>query len=233
MKKFGIIIFAIALIAGVVLANVFSFGRLGSRLFNVSFNFGSVSGSGNVVKETRNVSPFKSIDVGGIFKVEVTAQKDFGVEIETDDNLLQYIKTEVDGGVLRIESEKRFSSHAPILVRVSAPDIENIEASGASSVSLDNLKNSKLGIDTSGASKIFVNGETAKLTVDVSGASKIDAENLKAENANIDASGASSVTVNVSNELNADASGASRIVYSGNLKNVIRKTSGASSVSPK
>jgi hypothetical protein len=233
MKKIGIIIFAVALLAGVIIANLCSFGRLGARLFNVSFNVGSVSGSGNIVKDKRDVSGFKSVDVGGVFKVEVTAQKDFEVEVMADDNLLQYIKTEVDGGVLKIETEKRIISHEPILVRVSAPDIENIEASGASNVSLTNLKNTRLGVDTSGASKVSIEGETAKLTIDVSGASKIDAENLKADSANVDASGASSVNVNVSNELTADATGASKIIYSGNVKNVTKKTSGASSISQK
>jgi uncharacterized membrane protein len=44
MKKVGIIFFIEALILGVVLANIFSFGRIGSRIFHFSTNVGGVSG---------------------------------------------------------------------------------------------------------------------------------------------------------------------------------------------
>ena len=233
MKKVGIIVFVIALVVGVVLANMSSFGRLGTKFFNVSMNFGGVSGSGNVVKEARDIRDFQSLDVGGIFRVEITAQKDFSVEVEADDNLQPLIKTEVRGGTLHIEADKHLKSNSPIVIRVSAPDIENLEASGVSNISLGNIKNERLGIDSSGASKISVQGETSELVIDVSGASCIDADALRTSSAKVGASGASSVTVSVSNDLAADASGASKIFYSGTAKNVVKKTSGASSVTQK
>ena len=51
--------------------------------------------------------------------------------------------------------------------------------------------------------------------------------------ATIDASGASKVSVFVTEELNSEASGASKIQYSGNPTSVENKTSGASSVRQK
>lgn len=232
MKKIGVIIFAIALIIGLFFSNIFTFGKAKEGFFNCSF-FSGVSGSGNVVTEKRNLAGFTAVDVGGVFKVEIIAQKDFAVEIETDDNLLPLITTKIEDGVLKIETEKRITSHNPIRVRISAPNIEKIESSGASNVTITNLKNSALSIDSSGASKIKVEGETSNLTIDVSGASNINAENLKAVDANIEASGACHVDINVSGELKSEASGASRIVYSGTPTNIQKKTSGASRVSPK
>ena len=88
-------------------------------------------------------------------------------------------------------------------------------------------------MDSSGASKIKIAGETAKLTVDVSGGTQIDAEELNAGDADVEASGASHVNVKVSGSLRTEASGASKIVYIGEPSNVERKTSGASSVSRK
>jgi len=232
MKKVGLIIFILALTLGLIFANVFSFGKMTTKFFNFSINEG-VSGSGNLATEKRDVTDFQEIEVGGVFEVEIVAQKDFSVEIEADDNLLYLIKTEVSGGVLRLETEKIISTKNAIRVRISAPNIENLNVSGASKVSLANLRNENLQIDSSGASKITVAGETENLTVDVSGASKIDAENLKSENASIDASGASKVSVFVANELKSDASGASSIIYSGSPKNLLKKTSGVSSIKEK
>lgn len=232
MKKIGIMVFAAAILVGVCVSSFFSFGRLSEKAFTFSFGSG-VKGSGTTATETRDVGSFSGVDVSGVFQVEITAQKDFAIEIEADDNLLPLIKTEVRDGVLRIETSERVKTGNPLKVRISAPNIDNIEASGASRVTLGNVKNNELRVDTSGASKINLNGETANLTIEVSGASAIDAENLKAEKATVEASGASHVSVFATGELKSDASGASRIVYSGSPKNIEKKSSGASSVREK
>ena len=232
MKKFGLLIFITALAVGLVFGNVISFGKLTGKIFNFSIKRG-VQGSGNLVSEKRDLRDFDGIDVGGVFQVEIVAQKDFSVEIEADDNLLPLIKTEVRGGTLTIETERTFSTRNTIKVRISAPNIERMEISGASNVSLVAAKTENLQIDSSGASKISVSGEAGDLIVDVSGAGKIDAENLKSERVTIDASGASSVSVYAVTELKADASGASKIIYSGSPKELVKKISGASSVKQK
>lgn len=233
MKKFSVLIFAAALIIGLIVSNIFSFGRISDKFFNFSFNFKGIKGSGQTGTEMRQLSGFKKVEVGGVIQVEITAQKDFSVEVEADDNLLPMIKTEISGGTLKISTVRKLSTSNPIRVRISAPDIDSLDISGASTVAVNNLKNAGFAVDASGASKIKLAGETAKLTVEVSGASGIDAETLTAENADIDASGASSVIVNVTGDLTADASGASKIIYVGTPKNLNTKKSGASRVSAK
>ncbi len=233
MKKIGILFFAAALIIGVVVSNMFSFGHGSGKIFNFSMNFGGVHGSGNVVSEKRDLSGFKSVDVGGVFQVEIFAQKEFSVEVESDDNILPLISTSVDDGTLRIETERRVSPTGPIRIRISAPDIDNLEVSGAANVTASDLKNSNLKVEKSGASKVTVSGESSELRFEMSGASKIDAENLKAQNAIVEASGASKASVNVTGELNSDLSGASKVSYTGTPASVVTKKSGASSVSQK
>lgn len=229
MKKLGIIIFILTLIAGIFFGSIFSYGANVGNLFS-RLIFKDVSGSGNIQTEQRNVGEFKSVDVSGAFKIEIVAQKDFSVEVEADDNILPLVKTEVENGVLKISRESRFLSRGKVLVRVSAPNIENLEVSGASKVALKDLSNESLNLDVSGASKIEINGKTSELKMEISGASKINAENLTAENVSVEASGASKIDVFVSNELNADLSGATKLTYSGDPQNVAEKTSGASSI---
>ncbi len=230
MKKIGIVLFLVTLAIGLVISNLFSFGRASSKFFNFSFSVGSVKGSGQTASEVRDIAGFHAIDVGGVFEVEITAQKEFGVEVEADDNLLPLIRTEVRNGVLRIKTERKLSTSNPIRIRISAPDISDLDISGAANITVINVKNSEMNVDSSGASKIKITGETAKLTVDVSGATKVDAEKLAVENATVEASGASKVAVQVSGELRTKASGASRVDYSGSPTNVIKRTSGAASV---
>ena len=233
MKKVGLLIFASALILGLIVSNIFSFGRVSDKFFNFSFNFRGEKGSGRTASEVRDLKGFRSIDVGGVFHVEITAQKEFSVEVEADDNLLPFIKTSVHGDTLHVETQKKLSTHNPIRVRIFAPDVEKLEVSGAATVTVNELKNSGIEVESSGASKIKLAGETSKLVVDVSGATKVDADNLRAENVTAEASGASHIGVNVSGQLRANASGASKILYSGTPTNVDKKASGASSVSPR
>jgi hypothetical protein len=230
MKKIGLIVFAVALVVGVVVSSFFSWGKATGEVFNFSFKVGREKGSGNMAVEVRDVRDFTSIDVSSVFEVEVTAQNDFHVEVEADDNLLQYIETEVRNGELHIKLDKSVKTSNPLRVRISAPAIERIEASGASKVRANEVKSPHFEIDTSGASKIEVFGETSELIIDVSGASNVNAAGLKAENATVDASGASRASVNVTGELRSEASGASSISYSGTPASVQKKTSGASSV---
>src|SRR5687767_8329205 len=209
MKKFGLFIFIIAILVGVVFANLFSFGRVTGKVFDFSF-VSSVKGSGVERSDERTARDFTAVKVGGVFEVEVTAGKDFSVEVLADDNLLQYVKTEVHNGVLKIETTESIKSRNPLRVRVSAPSITNLEASGASRVAVEGIKDSSFGVDTSGASKISLSGATTALEVNVSGASHVDAEKLKTQTAAVEASGASKVSLFVTESLDSSASGASR-----------------------
>lgn len=233
MKKIGIIVFVVCIVVGLAFANLFSFGRIGESLFSFKVNFKGVHGSGNVATEHRDVSDFSAVDVSGVFQVEIVAGKDFSVDVQADDNLIQYVTTEVRGETLRIGLDKKVSTRNDLIVRVTAPSIEKLQASGASKVSAIGISGDSFTLDASGASRVTVVGATSSLSVDVSGASNIDADELTAVNANVDASGASHVYVNVSGELHAEASGASRVVYSGDPKSVDNRQSGAGTVSRK
>ncbi len=225
MKKFGLIIFATALIIGLIFS-----GGCGFSSFK---NFSGVQGSGTAKSEQRNVSGFSKIDAGGAVNLEITTQGNFGVTVEADDNLLQYIKTDVSSGTLKIYSEGRISPKTGINIKISMPELSGLDISGASKANVANAKADSLELKASGASKIKIEGVAKSVKTDASGASSIDAENLRVENADVDSSGASKVTVSPSNDLSADASGASSIYYTGEPKNIKQDASGASSIKKK
>jgi Putative auto-transporter adhesin, head GIN domain len=231
MKKVKIAIFIVALIIGLAFAKVFG-AVLGFGFPTVSI-FSGVKGSGIIKTEKREVTGFKQIDVSGAIEVEINAQNDFSVNVETDDNLLEYVKTEVSGETLKIYTKGISFRRSKVKVFISMPELTGTEVSGASKVNAQNIKTEKFTLDVSGASKIELSGEANNLTIDSSGASKINAENLKVANANVDVSGASHITVNATEEVRAEASGASKVNYVGEPKNVIKDVSGASKVSQK
>lgn len=228
MKKIAFLAFAGAVILGSVAASVTTFGKL--KINGDSFLFSnSVQGSGNIITEQREVSEFSQVSVGGVFKAEITAGKDFSVTVEADDNLLPLIETGVRGDTLKISTDGRLRSAQPIVVRITAPNISGVKASGASDVNLSGVNNRTLSLELSGASKMTASGVTEQAAIEVSGASSLTAYDLAATFANVDTSGASRTRVNASSQLFADASGASTILYKGS-PNVRRNSSGASTI---
>lgn len=228
MKKLGLLVFLVAIIGSVALV----WGITGRTFGGFNFSFNSVRGSGNIKTEKREVSGFKGIDASSAFTLEVTVGKEFSVEVETDDNLLQFVKTEVSDGVLHLKLEKNnIWGKNRHIARVTMPQLESLELSGAVRATVAGVKSENLKISASGASRLDISGETQKLDVDLSGASRVEAAKLNSQRAAIDVSGASRANVFVTESLNAEASGASRVSYAGNPKEVKENESGASRIS--
>jgi len=224
MKKLALFVFATALIIGLIFSSGCGFNFI---------NLSGIEGSGTSKSEQRDVSGFSKIDAGGAINLEIAIQDNYGVTIEADDNLLQHIKTEVNGDTLKIYSEGKISTKTKINVKISMPELSDLDISGASTARVADARFDALELTASGASKITINGTAASVKADASGASSIDAEKLAVENADVNSSGASKVIVAPSNDLNADASGASSVYYTGEPKNIKQDASGASSIKKK
>jgi len=213
-----------------------------------------IRGNGNVTTQSRNVSGFSGIDVSGAINVYVKQDSSESVRIEADANLMEYVVTRVENGVLAIypDDHSNLNPTRSINVYVSgrnfkyfeasgASDIrgeskiqgsEEIEfnASGASKIELD-IKAPKVAGDISGASSLRLTGETKDVYLHATGASNAKCFELMAENADVDISGASGASVFASVSVKGEASGASHVKYKGAATNVVVNTSGAGSVS--
>jgi hypothetical protein len=195
---------------------------------------------------------FKSIDAGSNFSVYLKQDSAYTVKLETDENLISYIKIQNEDGTLIIRTKNGVNLRPSdeIKLSISMPSADLLEISGASKLVTDSkfIQDSELKIDlsgastgnvsvrapkinmeSSGASTLTIDGETKDIFAKASGASTINGFNLKSENTEVEASGASNAKVFASISLVADASGASGIRYKGNPK-VTSNSSGASTV---
>ena len=71
-------------------------------LFITACGLGTIQGSGDVITESRDVSGFDSVSLSGIGRVIITQGDDESLTIETDDNLMKYITSEVRDGTLEL-----------------------------------------------------------------------------------------------------------------------------------
>jgi hypothetical protein len=181
-----------------------------------------ISGSGKRELQKRRVAPFTSISTNGAFTIEVTCQKDQSLEVEGDDNILEYVTSDVSGNILRLDNTKHYSTSEPVKFTISVPNLDGLSVNGAGHVEIKNLNNDKIEIDTNGAPNIVVSGKTKVIDVGENGAGKIDALNLHASRGVVDTRGAGRVDLDVADQLDVTIQGPATVSYKGDP--VVNKT---------
>jgi hypothetical protein len=211
-----------------------------------------MTGSGTLVTTEHDLDGFTRVDAGSAFQVTITRGNDFAVTVTSDDNIADRLQVEVRGDtlVLGMRQPTMMLGNVTLRAEVTMPVLEGVnfsgathgrftgfrldgefrgEASGASTLTGD-IEAGDMRLAASGASNMTLMGSAADVDVKASGASRVDLSSLSARNVRAEASGASTVRVNLSGELNASASGASNVKYTGSPTRVRENTSGASSV---
>ncbi len=212
----------------------------------------AITGSGHVISENRTISDFNGISASAGLKVFV----EFGemsneIEVIADDNLMEYIITEVEGGVLKIKTRKNIRNSKSREIYVQAGKIDRINGSSAAKIyGSSTLNGREVDIESSSAARIELNiiadeidlnisssgsislsGEVENLIADVSSAGALSASELKARDCTINVSSAGNASIYVFGELNAEASSAGHIKYKGNPENKSISKSSAGSIS--
>jgi hypothetical protein len=181
-----------------------------------------IRGSGKREIQKREVAPFTSISTEGAFTIEITCQKDLGMEVEGDDNVLSLVSSEVSNNVLRLRNTKNYSVSEPVRFKISVPNLEGLAVTGAGRIEIKGMNNEKFEIDSEGAPTISVSGNTKLIDIDTSGAGKIDTQNLHAARAVVDSKGVSKIDLDVTDQLDVTVSGPSLVTYKGDP--VVNKT---------
>lgn len=215
-----------------------------------SCRFRCVHGSGHQASKTRNVAAFTKLDVSGGFNLVLKQDSSTKLTITADDNLLKYVKTNVENGVLHISTKKNMCSSGSMTVHVGIRELEEIKGSGAlevtaegkivtkdvafrtsgaSKITLD-LDAANVTTETSGAGELYLTGQASSHHIEISGVGKVHAFDFVVGNYYISTSGAGECQINVLHSLEIHSSGASEVKYKGNPTNVTNDKSGASSV---
>lgn len=196
--------------------------------------------------KTRDVQPFKKIELSGTANVVFTQSDTLALKITGNDNEVNNIYTSFENETLIIKAKGNFTH--PYKVYVSGNSLNQITVSGASKFTSANtivsdslsvnvtgasettlaLKVNAVDVMLSGASSVSLSGTTQNLYATVSGASGLKAYKLNAVNTDVRASGASSVKVFASNKINANATGSSTIKFKGDPKDVSAEASSSS-----
>ena len=228
-----------------------TFSLLGLTLTScIGSGFFEERGNGNIVTEDREVSDYSTLVLRGNYEVIITEGNAPSLDIETDENLMEYIVTKMDGDRLVIENKERIFSDDGIRINITYTELDQIEASGAISLenygtlSGDELELSlsgageidlkvdvdRLDVHSSGAGSVDLAGEADIAGLHVSGAGGVDAYNLTTSVCDVSVSGVGGAEVFVTEELKARVSGVGGISYKGDPAVVDTNVSGIGTI---
>ncbi|HEU4717965.1 MAG TPA: head GIN domain-containing protein [Bacteroidia bacterium] len=203
--------------------------------------------------ETRTVDDFTGIKITAPVSLQLTQGDNNAVVVETNQEALKDITTEVKDGILVIGATTMKNVSDEAVVKVTVKNLTSLDAGSTSNVTTTNqlvadnlaitasdasvadldVKAGNVKIVLSGAAKTKLSGTATSLDATLSGASQLKAYSMQAEKATITASGASVAHVSVTSAIMATASGAAEVHYQGNPVEKNIDASGAASVGVK
>jgi hypothetical protein len=195
-----------------------------------------VRGSGKRVTESRPVSGIDRVVLAGSGDVILTQGDGESLSVETDDNLLEHITTEVSGGTLTLGTKKGVNVR-PTRLRftLTVVDLDGITVSGSGTVDVKRFDTDDLEVQVSGSGDVRVDALTADTTtvriggsgsvelagqvsgqeVTISGSGKYRGEDLRSETASVTIGGSGDATLWANDSLDARVAGSGTVRYYG------------------
>ena len=196
-----------------------------------------VSGSGNVITESRNVANFDRVSLSSSSQVILTQEDQESLQIEAEDNIIPLIETVVRNGQLNIGTRNNviINTTKPIKVYVSMVEISGLDVSGSGSIQVANLATDDLTLgisgsgevsiasltaeglqaDISGSGTVDLAGQMAEQTIDISGSGEYNAADLESQMATVSISGSGQASIWVTDSLDVSMSGSGEVEYRG------------------
>lgn len=221
-----------------ILVGVFVLGKNACHFEGSNWNFGGFGeqGKGELVTERRSVSEFTEISnsisatiewrTGDAWEMEITAQK----------NILDLLKTDVDGSTLEIGFNQNVGSHKEITIRVTSPKLEGVNIAGSGdffaksplqsekvkfsiggsgSINVPELTTASLDCNIAGSGDMEIGGTAEGVEIGISGSGTADAKRLTANELEASIAGSGDVYCGVKTKLKANIAGSGSVHYTG------------------
>jgi len=180
-------------------------------------SFGGLRGSGDLVTESRTVSGFDEIVVLGSGNVIVDVTGTETLEIEAEDNIMEFLTTEVVNGRLELgfESGQPLSPSRDITYTITAADLNAMTINGSGNIDATDIDTDTFEVTISGSGDVEPQGASNHLRVTISGSGRFDGTGLESATGEVGVSGSGNVVVNVTDELSVTISGSGDVQYMG------------------
>jgi len=167
------------IVLGLLLLSVASIGQKKER----------VKGSKIVKMEQKQIDSFESLEVEDNLEVFLVKGTECALEIEADDNLIEFVEYKLAGNNLRISTSKDLASFKKLSVRVTYTDsFKMVIAKDETNVTaLSDVTLNDITFKSYDYAKLFLNAKTKSFTLMANDKSRIEL-NLKSDKTAIDLS---------------------------------------------
>ncbi|GLQ24872.1 hypothetical protein GCM10007853_27460 [Algimonas ampicilliniresistens] len=167
---------------------------------------------------------FDSIDVSGVYELDVRSGKRFSVRTEATEDSAEWLEVKLKGDTLYLSKKNNHKffdrdddrhDHA-VRVIVTMPKLTDLDVSGVASGEISAFTGGRISIDVGGVSDLTLSGACSRLNIDMGGVGKVDAEALKCDHVYADMGGVGKMSVYAAKSIKADSGGMSKIDVYGN-----------------
>jgi hypothetical protein len=212
-----------------------------------------ITGSGPVVEENRDVKGVTGVELATSGTLHISLGNTTSLRVEAQDNLMEYIQTEVRGGTLLIRNTPGYDlqSTRPIQYYLTVEKLDNIEVSSSGDIEVGNLKSDALSIRSTSTGDIKIDGldgssldvkisssgeveisggQIQKQNIDISSSGDYQARDMASATADINLTSSGTATVRVSDRLSGGLSSSGNIYYVGSPEVDVRMTSSGKTI---
>lgn len=217
-----------------------------------------IEGSGDSATEERSLPDFTEVGNTSTMDTVVTAGGAKWIAVTCDDNLIQYIRTTVEDGALKIAVsdpedplkqvmlQPRCTCNVDIqLPRLTALEntgtaelkvageidaLSEIRSTGTGPVDVRDIDVLNLDVSSTGTGNMALAGTAANLDVESTGAGNIDASQLEVEDARVEITGTGNVSVQASQSVEAELTGTGNLTITGDPDSIRKSETGTGRV---
>ncbi len=214
----------------------------------------SIKGNGNMTTVTRTTDSYDAIKCAGSMDFILVNGTEGTIKIEGEENLLEYIVTEVKDNVLKVKVKKgkslKSNKNKTIKITIPFKDISRVSLSGSgdlwnkdviNATNLDvalsgsgdivlDVKTTSIEGSISGSGDLTLKGSTNNLEAKVAGSGDFHGFNLQANNTEVSVAGSGDAEVVSNQSIRARVAGSGDIVYKGNPEKEDTKVAGSGSI---
>ncbi len=166
--------------------------------YPISLNSENITGSGTLVTENRTVSGFDKVDLKGLGNLTIEVGDKESLTVTADDNLIDYITTEVFNDTLDIGIKPNLSltPSRSIEYKLTVKDLSSITLSGFGNINVGDLTSEDLEVKLSGSGDLnFSTLHAENALIRVSGFGNIDADLMVIDQPNLEITGSGDIKV--------------------------------------
>lgn len=197
-----------------------------------------VKGSGNVIKEDRQVPSFHKLKVEGSMNVYLSQGAAKAAVIEAEDNIAPLVELVEEDGKLKVRYRRNtsISTHKSVNVYLTTPEVDEVSLAGSGDIKLVDKFNAKEEVKVSlsgsgnlkgainapavkasiaGSGNMFLEGETRDVNISIAGSGDFQGDGLLAEDVKVSIAGSGDASVHASVKLDAKIAGSGDVKYKG------------------